>query len=105
MPKEGYILESFARLAVSEALHYKNINWARLAAENWRTREAPTEIIVYKEGGQEVTYNYVISSTLKSGIEQLQDELKNLEEEYKKAKNSQQILEKEPCGTKKIRNI
>ena len=88
LPKEEYIPESFARAAVSEALHYTSINWARLAAKKWRTREAPTEVIVYKEGGQEVTYISMILSTLKSGIEQLQDKLKSLEEEHKKAKST-----------------
>ena len=33
-----------------------------------------------------MTYSYVISSNLKNGIEQLQDDLQSLEEEHKKAK-------------------
>ena len=68
LPKEGYIPESFARAAVFEALHYTSINWVRLATGKWRTRQEPTEVIVYNEGDQEVIYNSMILSTLKSGI-------------------------------------
>ena len=75
LPKEGYIHESFARADVSESFYYTSINWARLAAEKWRIRDAPTEVIVYKKGGEEVTFGSVILSNLKSGIEHLQGEL------------------------------
>ena len=56
MSNIGYLPESFARAAVSEVLYFTSINWARLAAEKWRIRDAPSEIIHYNEGEVNLTY-------------------------------------------------
>ena len=81
MPKGGYVPESFARAAVSEALHFTSINWARLVAEKWRIRNAPSEIIHYNKGEEKLTYQSMVLSSLEAGIQCMQDELRVLEEE------------------------
>ena len=64
LPKEGFLPESFARAIVSEVLHFTNINWARLAIEKWRRKGISNQAIVYMEGGENVTYQTVVLSTL-----------------------------------------
>ena len=85
MPKGGYIPESFARATVSEVLHFTSINWARLAAEKWQIRDAPSEIIHYNEREENLTYQSMVLSSLEAGIQRMQDELRVLEEEEDRA--------------------
>ena len=94
MPNGGYVPESFARAAVSEVLHFTSINWARLAAEKWRIRDAPSEIIHYNEGEVNLTYQSVVLSSLEAGIQRMQDELRVLEEEEDRAMKTVEELQR-----------
>ena len=67
MPKEGYVLESFTRAALSEALHFTSINWVRLAAKKWQIRDAPSAVIQYEEGEENLTYQSVVLTSLEAG--------------------------------------
>ena len=58
---------------MSKALHFTSINWARLAAEKWQIRDAPNEVIQYKEGEENLTYQSVVLTSLEAGIQRMHD--------------------------------
>ena len=92
LPKEGYVPESFARAAVSETLHFTSINWARLAAEKWQIRDAPNQIIQYKEGEENLTYKSVVLISLETEIQRMHDGLRVLEEEEDRAMKNVEVV-------------
>ena len=107
MPREGYLLESFARAAISEVLHFTSINYAWLATKKWRIRDAPSEVIPYKEGGEELTYQSVVFTSMELGIERMLDGLKLFEEEEDKAQKNVEVAQKsanELPGSEWIKN-
>ena len=93
MPKEGYVPKSFARVVVLEALYFTSINWMRLAAEKWRIGDAPCEIILYKEGREQLTYQSVVLNNLKTGIQRMQNGLKLLEVDEDIAKKNIAVVQ------------
>ena len=92
LPKEGYVPESFARAAVSEMLHFTSINWAWLAVEKWRIRDAPNQVIQYKEGDENLTYKSVVLTSLEARIQRMHDGLRVLEEEEDRAMKNVEVV-------------
>ena len=92
MPKEGYVLESFARVTVSEALHFTSINWTRLAAEKWQIRDASSAVIQYKEGGEDLAYQSVVLTSSEARIQEMHNGLTVLEEEEDRAIKNVEVV-------------
>ena len=93
MPKEAYVPKSFTRATVLEALHFTRINWTRLAAEKWRIRDVPSEIILYKEGGEELTYQSMVLTSLETGIQWMHHGLKVFLKKKHKAKENVEVVQ------------
>ena len=77
---------------MSETLHFTSINWARLAAEKWRIRDAPNQVIQYKEGEENLTYKSVVLTSLEAGIQRMHDGLRVLEEEEDRAMKNVEVV-------------
>ena len=65
-----------------------------MAAEKWRIRDAASEVILYKEGGEDLTYQSVVLTSVETWIQRMLDGLKLLQEEENKAKKNVEVAQK-----------